>query len=139
MAYQITALCNGCTVCAELCPVSAIHGEKKSRHQVNPVRCIDCGVCGRACPQEAVLNGEGQMVNRLPRKQWPKPVVNRDLCSACSMCVEICGKHALSISLPTSKTDLQVYAFLSHPKACVGCEQCAQICPLQAIIMEVPS
>ncbi|MDI9480350.1 MAG: 4Fe-4S binding protein [Syntrophomonadaceae bacterium] len=139
MAYSISDRCNGCGACKLLCPVSAIDGERKELHQINDLRCINCGVCGRICAQEAVFDEKGQLCSRIPRKQWALPVIDPPSCSACSMCVEICGKHALSISMPTFPGDLQVYAILSDQKACVGCGLCDLICPLGAITMEVPS
>lgn len=138
MAYQITELCNGCTACTRLCPVDAISGERKLQHIINDKRCVECGVCGWICPVEAVIDSEGVKINKIPRKQWPKPVIDKELCTACAICVDICGKDALSITYPTFKGDLNVYAVLSNEKACVGCKLCSLHCPMEAIQMEVP-
>lgn len=139
MAHTITDECNGCTLCSELCPVSAIAGKAKSVHKVNPKRCVDCGVCGKGCARGAVLDGRGQEVVRVPRSQWAKPSINRQVCSACSICVDACGKNALAISFPRHPGDLRVYAYLKDEKACVGCGICAGECPAEAISIEVPA
>ncbi len=137
MAHTITADCSGCTLCSRMCPVSAITGEQKAMHYIKTERCIDCGVCGRVCAKGAVIDRTGRIAGKLPRKEWPRPNIVKELCSACSMCVDICGKNALAVSMPKHKGDLQVYAFLADEKACVGCWMCAAECPMNAIIMEV--
>ncbi|MGE5397101.1 MAG: 4Fe-4S binding protein [Chitinophagales bacterium] len=137
MAYSINSNCNGCGLCAKLCPVSAVAGEVKSVHRINMERCIDCGVCGRTCTREAVIDNLGNTAERVPRKLWPKPIVNQSACTACSICVDGCGKKALIISMPKFKGDLRVYAVLSDEKACVGCGVCARECPMHGIEMEV--
>lgn len=137
MAYKITEICNGCTLCRKFCPVEAISGEIKQPHMINEKRCVECGVCGWICAQGAILDSNGVKVEKISRKQWPKPVINHELCTACAICVDVCGKNALSISLPAYKGDLGVFAFLSNEKACVGCSICCQHCPMDAIQMEV--
>jgi ferredoxin len=137
MAYKITELCDGCTACKRMCPVEAISGERKNLHIINEKRCIECGVCGWICPVGAVIDENGVQVGRIPRKQWPKPVIQKELCTACAICVEICNKNALTITYPVHKGDLNVYAILSNEKACVGCGLCSLYCPMEAIQMEV--
>jgi len=47
--------CNGCRLCVEVCPFSAIkmkEGEKLA--EVNAVACTGCGVCAAACPADAI-------------------------------------------------------------------------------------
>ncbi|HHV78471.1 MAG TPA: NADH-quinone oxidoreductase subunit NuoF [Firmicutes bacterium] len=41
--------CRGCTLCARVCPVSAIKGEKGKPHQIDPSKCIKCGTCIQKC------------------------------------------------------------------------------------------
>lgn len=137
MAYKITDICNGCTLCKRMCPVDAIEGEMKSLHMINEARCVECGVCGWICNQGAVIDRDGIVIEKVPRKQWPKPVIQDELCTACAICVDICGKNALTITYPASKGDLNVYACLSNEKACVGCGLCSVHCPMDAIQMEV--
>ena len=135
MAYHIGETCTGCTVCAKLCPVFAITGEKDARHIVNEKRCVECGVCGRVC-QKGAISFAGETCVPVKRALWPKPVINTELCSACSICVNDCTPGALRISPPQFRGDIRVHAELAQPQKCVGCGICESHCPLGAITME---
>ena len=47
--------CKGCGQCKEVCPVSAISGELKSLHRIDPEVCTRCGACRSVCPTGGVL------------------------------------------------------------------------------------
>lgn len=136
MPYFITDKCIGCTLCKKLCPVGAVEGNLKERHRINEKRCVECGVCGRSCRQNAILDSEGNPAVEVPKNKWPKPVIIKEKCSACSMCVWNCTKDALKISEPSYQGDIRVYARLWDEKKCVGCGICESVCPLHAIHMK---
>jgi len=135
MSHQIIDLCNGCTACVRICPVSAISGEKKTVHKINESACIDCGACGRVCPQGSVLNQAGGKCVRIKISMWPKPAFDKNLCSSCRICSEGCPVHC--ISMRVIDNDRHERPFISDPKSCVSCGFCADDCPIGAVKLNV--
>jgi len=137
MPYSITDICIGCGACVRVCPTGAISGSRKAQHSIDQSRCIDCGACGRVCPVEgAVLDPRLRPTKILKRSLWPKPVVIRSLCSACSMCEDICPFGCLALTKPEDfPNSFSVHAYLKDSKACVSCGLCADICPEEAIYL----
>jgi ferredoxin len=134
MGYTIIEKCTGCGACVKQCPVKAISGEKKQRHSIREDYCIECGACGRICPESAVLDDRGRVIPKMKKSDWPKPVINPDLCTACENCVGACPAHALSMAdetLPLARNR----AVLAEPGKCVSCGWCVDNCMFDAITM----
>lgn len=45
--------CDGCGICMEICPVSAIQMENK-KATLNAELCVECGSCVNPCPKQAI-------------------------------------------------------------------------------------
>jgi ferredoxin len=55
ITYTINDNCNGCTKCAQRCPVEAILPEPYEIHKIDPEKCIKCDICRQVCPVDAVI------------------------------------------------------------------------------------
>jgi len=47
--------CRGCGRCKRICPASAIEGEARKPHEIDPNRCLRCLACIDACPFDAIM------------------------------------------------------------------------------------
>jgi NADH-quinone oxidoreductase subunit F len=52
--YRVLDRCTGCTLCAQACPVTAIHARPYQKHEVLDELCTKCGMCLTACPENAI-------------------------------------------------------------------------------------
>jgi len=55
VAYIDEALCIGCTLCIQACPVDAIIGAGKLMHTVAPSLCTGCDLCVAPCPVDCIV------------------------------------------------------------------------------------
>ena len=54
ITYSVTADCNGCTICAQRCPVDAIPLTPYRKHHINMDLCTRCDTCRQVCPVHAI-------------------------------------------------------------------------------------
>jgi len=56
MQYVINPdLCKSCGICAKVCPVKCISGEKKVPYVIDSNKCVKCGACMEKCPFKAIF------------------------------------------------------------------------------------
>jgi electron transport complex protein RnfB len=61
------ALCIGCTLCIQACPVDAIVGAAKRMHTIVPQWCTGCDLCVPPCPMDCIA-----MVPVEPPRAWTR-------------------------------------------------------------------
>jgi NADP-reducing hydrogenase subunit HndC len=55
MKYTIDeSKCKSCGICAKVCPMSCIKGEKKVPYDIDQSKCAKCGACMEKCPFKAI-------------------------------------------------------------------------------------
>jgi electron transport complex protein RnfB len=59
------ALCIGCTLCIQACPVDAIVGAPRLMHTVLPALCTGCDLCVPPCPMDCIA-----MIAAEPLRGW---------------------------------------------------------------------
>ncbi len=52
--YSVNDNCNGCTICAQECPVDAIPFNPHKKHEIDITLCTKCDICRQACPVDAI-------------------------------------------------------------------------------------
>lgn len=55
VAFIDEALCIGCTLCIQACPVDAIMGAAKQMHTIIPELCTGCDLCVTPCPVDCIV------------------------------------------------------------------------------------
>ena len=76
--------CTQCGICADACPVEAIHQNAAGAYYIQADECTACLACQSACP-------EGVIFTHPDHDALFK-------CDACADCVAVCGMDVLSLS-----------------------------------------
>jgi 2-oxoglutarate ferredoxin oxidoreductase subunit delta len=69
------------------------------------------------------------MSSIMAKQKKKRPLINRQWCKGCGICVEFCPEDALTL-------DAMEKAALAYPDRCNGCGMCELRCPDLAIELE---
>ena len=82
----------------------------------------------------------GNVALSVNHTEWPKPILDKEACISCNMCIQICPVSCLSLSEASAK-GLHRYPHMEDPALCIACGFCAEDCPVDAIgmVADLPS
>ena len=80
--YEVRT-CTECGICAEVCPVDAVHRNDDGVYYIDSQECSYCGVCVVACPEQVICV---HLDASAPYK-----------CDQCGECIPFCGMDVLSM------------------------------------------
>lgn len=86
--------------------------------------------------KEEQKRSEAKIQTKPELRKQKRPVIDREECAGCSVCVESCPMDCLRIEAPKFHGDIRTIAELIKPEACTGCGICAKNCPIRAIKMK---
>ena len=66
----------------------------------------------------------------IPEKIFPLPVVHKNTCTGCNICVLLCPSGCL-----TSREKDGQFKLLADPLRCVDCKRCVEACPEHTLDM----
>ena len=115
--------------------------------RLNPTKCNGCGICAEVCPKEAIVLGLVGAVLRGAVKGGSPISIDPSKCSYCGVCTIMCPFDALEVrvdgepSLPIQEQDgfpqYDITAEIDENK-CICCTTCRDVCPQNAIVRDVP-
>ena len=62
-------------------------------------------------------------------------IIDEEMCKGCSICIEVCPKGALEISVKINRRGYYI-PIVKDQEICACCRLCEHICPDFAIFME---
>ncbi len=151
-------LCNGCGLCAEICPKEAIKEQpasivdgglaKKPKIDIDINSCILCGECAVLCPLNALkMEVDGKEISTIVKNgAFPvfirEIIVTKEKCEPeCEIrCQEECPREAIEVSIKSSKDGeiLEIADVQIDESLCLYCKHCELSCPQNAIEVKKP-
>lgn len=151
-------LCNGCGLCAEICPKEAIEKSsasiikgrliKKPKINFDIDSCILCGECAVLCPLNAlVMEVDGKKISTIVKNEaFPVFIreikVTKEKCRPkCELkCQEECPTEAIKISTKRSENGdiLEINDVQINDSLCFYCKRCEYFCSENAIEVKKP-
>lgn len=152
------SLCNGCGLCAEICPKEAItvvpaetaDGRliKKPAIDFDVTACILCGECAVLCPLNALkMEVDGKETSIIVENE-AFPVLRKEIKVALEKCDPECGLVCQTecpteaIKTSTIRSDdeeiLEITDVQIDESLCCYCERCQLVCPYDAIDVKKP-
>jgi 4Fe-4S ferredoxin len=145
-------LCNGCCICAEVCPKGSVNMKpavienRRLSHlptvDIDAKTCILCGVCAVFCPLgalEAWVNDEktAMFVKNEAIPQMVKTIeIAQEMCKPdCRVeCEKSCPREAIKVTVQRDNGQIQEILSVQVDKdLCFYCKVCEYACPYGAI------
>jgi 4Fe-4S ferredoxin len=151
-------ICNGCGLCAEICPKEAIkelpgsivEGRlvKKPKIEFEIKSCILCGECAVLCPLSALrMEVDKKEISTIVKNEaFPvfvrEILVIKEKCSPdCELrCQDECPIEAITVSTKSSEKGeiLEITNVQIDESLCFYCKRCEYFCPQNAIRVKKP-